>query len=80
MATCILRHIIITLIIIDYTHYSPPIEEHFITYTCPPGFVMTGPSTSVCMGNGEWEPDPGKVECIGDNLLLVHYIMEFILI
>ena len=21
---------------------------------------------SVCMGNGEWEPDPGEVECKGD--------------
>ena len=37
----------------------------FITYTCPPGFTLTGPNASVCMWNREWEPDPGEVDCIG---------------
>ena len=45
---------------------SPPIEGQFITYTCPPGFILTGPNVSVCTENREWEPDPGDVECIGD--------------
>ena len=45
---------------------SPLIEGQFITYTCPPGFILTGPNASVCTGNGEWEPDPGEVDCIGD--------------
>ena len=44
----------------------PPIEGQFITYTCPSGFVPTGPNTSVCTGNREWEPDPGHVICIGN--------------
>ena len=52
---------------------SLPIEGRLITYTCPPGFILTGPNASVCMGNGEWEPDPGQVDCIGDYLLLVQY-------
>ena len=43
---------------------SPPIEGQFITYTCPPEFVLTGPNASVCTGNGEWEPDPGQAACI----------------
>ena len=43
----------------------PPIEGQLITYTCSTGFILTGPNTSVCMGNREWEPDPGEVECIG---------------
>ena len=45
---------------------SPPVKGQFITYTCPPGFILTGPNVSVCTGNREWEPDPGEVECIGD--------------
>ena len=44
----------------------PLIEGQNITYTCPPGFVLTGPNVSVCMGNtdSEWESDPGEVDCI----------------
>ena len=41
-------------------------EGQFITYTCPPGFILTGPNASVCTGNREWEPDPGQVDCIGE--------------
>ena len=45
----------------------PLIEGQFITYTCPPGFILTGPNMSICMGNREWEPDPGQVDCIGNE-------------
>ena len=44
----------------------PLMEGQIITYTCPPGFVQTGPNASVCSGNEEWEPDPGEAYCIGD--------------
>ena len=44
----------------------PHREGQFITYTCPPGLVLTGPNASVCTGNREWESDPGQVNCIGD--------------
>ena len=30
---------------------------------------------SVCMGNREWEPDPGEVDCIG-IISLVQYTMD----
>ena len=50
---------------------SPPIEGQFITYTCPPGFILTGPNMSTCMGNREWEPDPGEVDCIGNYQLFI---------
>ena len=43
-------------------------EGEFITYMCIlSGHTLTGPNTSVCTGNGEWEPDPVEVDCIGDN-------------
>ena len=44
----------------------PLIEGQFITYTCPPGFTLTGPNISLCTGNENWEPDPGRVDCIGE--------------
>ena len=47
----------------------PLIMGQFITYTCPPGFVLIGPNMSVCMENREWEPDPGKLDCIGKWIL-----------
>ena len=46
----------------------PLTEGQFITYKCPPRFVLIGPNASVCTGNGEWVPDPGEVDCLGDNL------------
>ena len=55
--------------IVDTGPASPPIEGQFITYTCPSGFILTGPNSSVCTGKRKWEPDPGQVDCIGDMLL-----------
>ena len=59
------------VVVVSGSQDSPPIEEQFITYTCPPGFILIGPNTSVCMGNREWEPDPGQVDCIGKYLLII---------
>ena len=36
------------------------------TFNCLPGQVFSGPIMSTCTENGEWEPDPQQVECIGD--------------
>ena len=36
-----------------------------ITFSCPPGLVLSGPNTSTCMENGEWEPTSEEVECKG---------------
>ena len=54
-----------SLVITSYSH--PAVEGSNITFSCPPGLVLTGPSNSACMGNGEWEPDPRAVECDGAN-------------
>ena len=35
------------------------------SFSYPPGLVLTGSSTAMCMGNGVWEPDPSQVRCIG---------------
>ena len=45
----------------------PHREGQFITFTCPPGLVLTDSNASVCTGNREWEPDPGVLDCIGDS-------------
>ena len=36
------------------------------TFECLSGLAFSGPSyISTCMENGEWEPDPSQIECIG---------------
>ena len=38
-----------------------------ITFTCSSGLALNGPNISICMRNGEWEPDPRKVACKRKN-------------
>ena len=52
--------------VINGSQDNPHIKGQLITYICPPGFVQTGPNTSTCTGNGEWDPDPRRVTCIGN--------------
>ena len=45
-----------------------------ITFTCPAGLVLTGPNTSTCMENGEWEPDLHtlrQLKCKGTPPLMI---------
>ena len=51
------------VIIMDYT--DPALEGANVTFSCPSGLVLTGPSVATCMTNGKWEPDPGDVMCKG---------------
>ena len=44
---------------------DPALEGQIITFTCPPGHILNGCTSSTCMGNGEWEPDPREVQCTG---------------
>ena len=36
-----------------------------LSFVCPTYYVLVGPNTITCIGNGEWEPDPKEVECRG---------------
>ena len=49
------------VIVMDYE--DPALEGENIIFTCPTGALLTGPNTSTCVENGEWEPDPRDVEC-----------------
>ena len=41
----------------------PTFEGSTVSFSCPPGFVLTGPDSATCTGNGEWEPDPRGITC-----------------
>ena len=53
------------LVIADYSR--PALEGTNVSFSCPPGLVLTGSSRATCMGNGEWKPDPSHVRCIGKD-------------
>ena len=46
-------------------YVDPALEGQTIMFICPHGQMLNGSNSSTCMGYGEWEPDPGEVECIG---------------
>ena len=46
-------------------YVDPVLEGQNIIFTCPSGQILNGSITSTCMENGEWEPDPQEVQCIG---------------
>ena len=47
---------------------QPAIVGASATLACPSTHTLNGSNTTVCMGNGKWEPDPTLVECIGKHL------------
>ena len=55
----------------------PAVEGTNVTFSCPPGLVLTGPNTSTCMRNGEWEPDPQYLKCLGDYKLATSIFNSF---
>ena len=44
----------------------PALEGTTVTFNCLDGLVITGPNTSTCMRNGDWEPDPQNLKCLGE--------------
>ena len=47
---------------------EPALEQTIVTFSCPPGLVLTGLNSTICMGDGEWEPDPREVKCKGTKI------------
>ena len=41
----------------------PTLEGSTVSFTCPPGFMLTGPDSATCAESGEWEPDPRGIMC-----------------
>ena len=54
------------LVVTGYT--DPAVEGSSVNLTCSSG-VITGPTMTTCMQNGEWEPDPTKVICEGEHFV-----------
>ena len=46
-------------------YHDPVVERTSAHFSCPTGQTLTGLNTSTCMENGEWEPDPRRLECKG---------------
>ena len=49
--------------------YSEMSMGSAVTLSCPTGLVLTEPNSSICMGNGEWEPNPREAKCKGEKTL-----------
>jgi hypothetical protein len=49
---------------------NPAIEGTIITFSCPTELILTGSNTSMCMMNGEWEPDPRQIRCEGKSVVI----------
>lgn len=60
-----------TMVIMNYT--DPAVEGSNVTFSCPSGLILTGPSVATCMRNGKWEPDPREVACKGKLALLTSH-------
>ena len=53
---------------------SPDSDPYLVgtnaTFSCLTEQEFSGQHTSTCMQNGEWEPDPREVNCIGKPRIL----------
>ena len=55
---------------VNYSY--PAINGTTAVFSCSrSGYVLTGPRSATCTGNGEWVPDPRQVQCQGTVQLFV---------
>ena len=64
-----LQNNVSTIAVPGLGYSKPSLEGESVKFTCPPKLVMTGPNSTRCMGNGEWEPDPREVACEGKDTI-----------
>ena len=57
----------------DIQDAMPVMEGFVVSFSCRSEFTLSGPNSSTCMRNGEWEPDPREVECRQKGLFHPHY-------
>ena len=43
--------------------YTTTVEGSTATYQCHTGLIPVGMTTTMCMENGEWAPDPADAGC-----------------
>ena len=48
---------------------NPAIEGTTIIFSCPDWLILIGSNTSICMENGEWEPELKGTNCKG---IIIH--------
>ena len=53
-------------------YIDPAVEGATVILSCSPGQILSGPQASICMENGEWEPDPKKAKCIGIIIIICY--------
>ena len=41
-----------------------------VTLMCRPGYIINGSMETMCNDNGNWNPDPRDVKCIGKSILI----------
>jgi hypothetical protein len=46
---------------------GPWLERHAISYSCASGLKVIEMNSSICMVNGQWEPDPSDITCTGNH-------------
>ena len=63
-----------SITIIGYV--DPALEGATLAFECPPQYILIGPNTTTCMGDGEWEPDPREIECKGMWNLLLKWVSD----
>ena len=49
--------------IVNYS--QPRIAGTILSFTCLPGWTLSGPSTTTCRDDGQWIPNPDLVTCKG---------------